>query len=80
VTAAGEYDRIDATEPRLCIVLEREGVDHHDPVLGAHGVGGADEVDPLVVDRPAPDAGDDLLDGCGDRLGLAHPPIIAPAR
>jgi hypothetical protein len=50
------------------LVRERQRVDQD----RVDRVGRADEPDPLVVDRPAPDAGHDLVDVVCDRLRLAH--------
>src|SRR5262245_24184031 len=72
MAARREADRRDLADRAQRLIGERVRIDEHSAVVGRHAVADADEVDPLVVHRPPPDAGDDLLDAIGDCLRLGH--------
>jgi hypothetical protein len=72
VAPAREHDRLDASELVHHLRGERLRVDHDRAVAGRERIRGAEEVDPLVVDGPAPDAGQHLLDRVGRGARLAH--------
>src|SRR5581483_4322430 len=73
VAAAREADRADPAKGAEGRVLEGQGVDQDDAVPVLHRMRRRDEAaDPLVVDPPVPEAGNDLLRRRGDGLRLAH--------
>jgi hypothetical protein len=74
VARGGEADRLDAPEALERRGRERERVDQDGAAVRRHRVGiGLGASDSLVArDRPAPDAGNDLLDAVRDGPWFAH--------
>jgi hypothetical protein len=72
VRAGRQADRGHVAEAGERLGSERKRIDQDDALIARHGVGRADEVDPIVVHAPRPHAGDDLVHAFGDCLRLAH--------
>ena len=63
-------DRV--TEAGELLRFERERIDEHDTFGAGHCVRCAEEVDPVVVDAPRPDARHDFMGLRRDGIWLAH--------